>query len=210
MTFFSKGCFLEERTFFMDSPELWVQTAQCGDRNPVARCEEVPPIPPCSVASKSGRVTLRHWSFDIFFASFKLACHAGPSGSRDIQIDDQLVLMSQDVKSNAELSMSAFLRDNPTYENGFNKRGQAHMMAQGLNVACLLFLTQKWVLFDSLPIRYAGYVGSVLARCSRCTFRSESVPTEYIPPLLFGAHSASCLSKGLAPNRKSPPVVTPV
>lgn len=38
--------------------------------------------------------------------------------------------MSQDVKSNAELSMSAFLRDNPTYENGFNKRGQAHMMAQ--------------------------------------------------------------------------------
>ena len=79
-----------------------------------------------------------------------------------------------------------------------------------LNVACLLFLTQKWVLFDSLPFRYAGYVGSVLARCSRCTFRSESVPTEYIPPLLFGAHSASCLSKGLAPNRKSPPVVTPV
>ena len=130
MTFFSKGCFLEERTFFMDSPELWVQTAQCGDRNPVARCEEVPPIPPCSVASKSGRVTLRHWSFDIFFASFKLACHAGPSGSRDIQIDDQSVLMSQDVKSNAELSMSAFLRDNPTYENGFTKRGQAHMMAQ--------------------------------------------------------------------------------
>lgn len=118
--------------------------------------------------------------------------------------------MSQDVKSNAELSMSAFLRDNPTYENGFDKRGQAHMMARVLNVACLLFLTQKWVLFDSLPFRSAGYVGSVLARCSRCTFRPESALTEYIPPLLFGAHSASCVSKGLAPNRKSPPVVTPV
>ena len=112
---------------------------------------------------------------------------------------DQLLFMSQDVKSNAELSMSAFLRDNPTYENGFNKRGQAHLTAQVLNVACLLFLTQKWASIDSLAFRFAGYVRSVLARCSRCTFRPQSAPTAYIPPVLFSARSASCVSTDLAP-----------
>lgn len=127
----------------MDSPELWVQSAKCSDRNPVARCEEVPPIPPCSVESKSGCVTkLGQWSFDILFLlASRMPATLAQVAHRIYRSYDEFVVMSQDAKSNAELSMSAFLRDNPTYEDGFNKRGQEHMMAQVLNVACLSLLT---------------------------------------------------------------------